>query len=120
MTDIKKQKFVEQIEGRYGENAPDKVEELKKLDDKVQTPPKALAYVLGIFGTLVLGVGMCICLDVITSGLMAVGVVVGVVGIALIVANYFIFKAFLSKRKKKYGEQILKLVNELKSDELAE
>lgn len=103
------------IKGEYEEKRPTKFDELKKLDSKVKTPPTALAYVLGIFGSLVLGVGMCICLGVIAKNLFAVGVVVGVIGIAIVVANYFIYKKFLAVRKKKYAASIIKLADELQA-----
>lgn len=113
MTGQNKTKQVEQIRNIYGEKKNDKFDELKKLHKKVQTPPRALAYVLGIIGTLILGVGMCICLGTIAKNLFAVGVVIGVIGIAIVVANVFIYKAFLNGRKKKYGAQVLSLADEI-------
>ena len=113
MTDQKQIKKVEQIVDNYQQKQSGKFEELKKLNDKVQVPPRALAYVLGIIGSLVMGVGMCICLGVLAKNLFAVGVVVGVVGIAMMIANVFIYRAFLGARKKKYGAQVLALANEL-------
>lgn len=103
------------IRGEYEEKPTTKFDELKKLDSKVKTPPTALAYVLGVFGSLVLGVGMCICLGVIAEKLFAVGVAVGVIGIAIMIANYFIYKKFLVTRKKKYAARIIKLANELQA-----
>ncbi len=115
MTKQQQSDKINNLKDAYTAKEATKYDELKRLDDKVHTPPRALAYVLGVFGTLVLGVGMCICLGVIAKGLMAVGVVVGCVGIALITANVFIYKAFLAKRKKKYGEQVLKLIDEIEA-----
>lgn len=103
------------IKDGYLEKTPGKFDELKKLDSKVKTPPTALAYVLGILGALVMGVGMCICLGVLVKDLLPVGVVVGVVGIAMMIANVFIYKKFLSTRKKKYAESIIKLADELQA-----
>lgn len=103
------------IRGEYEEKSTTKFDELKKLDSKVKTPPTALAYVLGTFGSLVLGVGMCICLGVIVEKLFAVGVAVGVIGIAIMIANYFIYKKFLATRKKKYAARIIKLADELQA-----
>lgn len=113
MTNEKQTEVINKIRDSYAGKQQSKYGQLKALNEKVKTPPRVLAYVLGIFGTLVLGVGMCICLEVIAKNLMAVGVAVGVIGIAIMVANVFIYKAFLKARKKKYAEQILALVNEL-------
>lgn len=115
MTQQQQTEKIQSIRENYAAKEFTKLDELKKLDGKVHTPPKALAYVLGILGTLILGVGMCICLGVIAEGLMPVGVVVGCVGIAVITVNVFIYKTFLAKRKKKYGEQVLKLIDEMEA-----
>lgn len=100
------------IRGNYEDKQPSKIDELRKLDGKVKRPADVTAYVLGVIASLVLGTGMCLAMNVI-GNLPAVGIVIGVVGIALMVANYFIYKAILKARKKKYGAQILKLSDEI-------
>jgi len=55
---------------------------------------------------------MCLSLKVI-GDMFALGIVVGCVGIAVCIANYFIYKAVLKARKKKYGEKIVELSGEL-------
>lgn len=113
MTNEQKIERANKLKESYSPKTADKFDELKALDKKVQTPPRALAYVLGILGTLVLGVGMCICLEVLVKNLLAVGVAVGCVGMAIMIATPFIYKAFLKARKKKYGEQIIALTDEI-------
>ncbi len=115
MTNHNQTERANKIKTCYQPKAPSKFDELKKLDGKVKTPPTVLAYVLGVLFTLVLGVGMCICLGVIASNLFAVGVVVGIVGIAMMIANYFIYRKFFSDRKKKYADEIIKLANEIEN-----
>jgi hypothetical protein len=44
---------------------------------------------------------------------MALGVVVGVVGIAAVAANYFIYNTILKNRKQKYASEILQLSDEI-------
>ncbi|MDE5942845.1 MAG: dihydropteridine reductase [Clostridia bacterium] len=91
------------------------LEQLRALDKKVRLPADIAAVVLGIAGLLLLGVGMCLTMDVLASGTVffALGVVVGIFGIGLTIANYFIYKAILNHRKKKYGEEVLKLTEQL-------
>lgn len=89
-----------------------KLEKLRRLDAKVRRPAEIFAYVFGAVGALVLGTGMCLAMQVIANS-VAAGVVVGVLGIAMVSANYFIYRAILARRRKKYSEEIIKLGNEL-------
>ena len=70
----------------------------------------------GIVGALVLGVGMCLAMEVIGS-MMPLGIVIGVVGIAMVTANYFLYRAILRSRKKKYAKEIVSLSDELLKNE---
>ena len=106
-------KNVNKILSSYVEKQPTKYDELKKLDQKVKRPAKIFAYIFGILGTLILGVGMCFCMDILLEGLMAVGIVEGVVGIAMVCANYFIYKAIFNKNKQKYAQDIMNINNEI-------
>lgn len=107
-------KQAETIRDYYSEktSTQNKLQELIDLDKKVVVPAKVIAYILGSIFVLILGSGMCICLNVLNIP-FALGVVIGVVGIALCVGNYFCYKAILNTRKKKYQNQILNLSNEL-------
>lgn len=113
MTEQKQFETATKIKDDYIQKQPDKLDKLKALNDKVKAPPTALAWTLGILGALVLGVGMCICLGVLVKNLMAVGVVVGCVGIVIMIANVFIYKAFLKSRKAKYSAQILQIADQI-------
>lgn len=93
-----------------------KFEELTALDAKVRRPAEIFAYSFGCAGNLVLGAGMCLAMGVIGTGAgwaMPVGIIVGLVGIAAVSANYFIYKAILKRRKAKYAKRILSLSDEL-------
>lgn len=108
----KEQAYAQKIANEYKPKQHDKLDELKKKNEKVKRPAQAFAYTFGIVGTLVLGVGMCLALKVFAD-LMPLGIVVGIVGIAMICANYFIYKSILKRRKAKYGEEIVNLSNEI-------
>lgn len=113
--DMQERQYAEKMRAAYApaNEEQTKLEQLKGLDRKVRRPVEIFAYTFGIVGALVLGAGMCLAMEVIGSGLMAVGVVVGVVGIAMVTANYFICRAILRSRRKKYAEKILSLSDEL-------
>ncbi|MDE6274972.1 MAG: dihydropteridine reductase [Clostridia bacterium] len=89
-----------------------KLDELKALDRKVKKPAKVFAYIFGVIGSLVLGVGMCFAMKVL-GDIMAVGIVVGLLGILMVSINYPIYKQMLKKRKRKYCSKILELSQEI-------
>ncbi|MDE7330158.1 MAG: dihydropteridine reductase [Clostridia bacterium] len=111
--------YVNQIKENYVPRGRTRLDELKELDGKVKLPPMIISISIGIIAALVLGVGMCLAMKVIganvlsDTAIMALGVVIGCAGIALCIANYFIYKVILASRKRKYGAQILAISDEL-------
>lgn len=111
--------YASKVRESYAPHERTKLEELKELDKKVKRPPAIFAYIFGSLAALLLGVGMCLAMKTIgtsvfsDAALMALGVSIGCVGIVLCIANYYIHRAMLSSRKKKYGSRILELSDEL-------
>lgn len=114
MTNQNDMRLVEKIKNSYEAKAPEltKLDELKALDRRVKTPAIAFAYTYGSVGALVLGTGMCLAMEILGS-IMPVGIVVGIVGIAMVSTTYSIFKKLLSRRKAKYSDEIISKSNEL-------
>lgn len=108
--------FAASIRAEYEERRETKVDELKALDRKVKRPAEIFAFIFGTIGALVLGFGMCLAMKVI-GDMMALGIVVGVVGIAMVSVNYFIYKMIINRGKKEYGERILALTEEIIGEE---
>lgn len=81
------------------------------LDKKVKTPAEVFAYTFGITSTLIFGLGMCLAMKIIGDA-MVLGIIIGVVGMGLILANYPLYKKVLLSRKKKYANEIISLTNE--------
>ena len=106
-------KYVEKTLKSYEEKKTTKLDELRALDKKAKSGANIFAYVFGSIGALVLGLGMCIAMEVILAGNMAVGIVIGLVGIAMVSLNYFIHQKLLASSKRKYAEQIRTLSNEI-------
>ena len=105
-------KTIERIRASYTEKEITKLDELKELDKKVKRPAQIFAYVYGSLSSLVLGTGMCLSMKVIGNS-MALGIGIGLVGIALTLTTYPIFKAILKRRKNKYSKQIFELSDSL-------
>ena len=110
--------YAQAVRAEYapGSEEEGKLEQLKKLDRAARRPAEIFAYTFGIVGALVLGVGMCLAMEVIGS-MMPLGIVIGVVGIAMVTANYFLYRAILRSRKKKYAKEIVSLSDELLKNE---
>ena len=108
--------YAEKIVSEYSENSKpeSKITALKKLDQKVKRPAEIFAYTYGIIGSLILGTGMSLAMNVIGnfSGQMIVGIVVGLVGIFMMATNHIFYKKILAKGKKKYAFEIVELAKE--------
>ena len=114
--------MVEKIRTKYVEKQDSSLDELRKLDKKVKTPAEVFAYIFGSISALVMGAGMSLVMtDVATMlglGDMTVpGIAIGVVGMALAIINYPIYKGILSSRKKKYADKVVELSNKILSEE---
>ena len=77
-------KYVEKTLKSYEEKEVTKIDELRALDKKAKKGANVFAYVFGSIGSLVLGFGMCVAMQVILADLMVVGIIVGLVGIAMV------------------------------------
>lgn len=112
--------IAEKIAGEYATKQTTKVEALIKLDRKVKQGPKIFALVFGIISSLILGTGMSLAMDIIGNGTpvtMAIGIVIGLVGIAGACVNYPIYKKNIQKGKDKYGSDIIRLAREIADEE---
>ena len=83
---------------------------LRRLDRKVKGVPKAAAISLGICGLLVFGLGMSM---IMAWELMYQGVAVCVLGAMLMAVCAPLHHVLLSIYKRKYGEKIIHLSDEL-------
>ncbi len=111
--------YAEKIASEYAPQETRKVVALKKLDNRAKRPANIFAYTFGVVMALLLGVGTCLSMKVIGDGsalFMALGVVVGVMGIIGVSVNYPIYKRILKRSKKKYSVDILALANEIAAE----
>ena len=107
--------IAESIAKDYAPKESSKLVALKKLDHKAKLPATIFTYSFGIISALVFGTGMCLAMQVIGSGLagMALGIVVGIVGLAGCGVNYPIYKKMLEKGKAKYAYEIVELARQI-------
>lgn len=112
--------YAEQIANEYTPKQTSKVKALKKLDAKAKNPANIFTYTFGIISSLLLGTGMSLAMGVIgggTSLMIAIGIIIGLVGIAGICVNYPLYKKILTNSKKKYANDIIKLANEIANEQ---
>lgn len=108
--------YAEKIASEYAPKETRKVVALKKLDKRAKAPANVFAYAFGIVMALLLGVGMCLSMNVIGGGgtlFMIVGVIIGIIGIAGVSVNYPIYRRILDNSKKKYSADIIALAKEI-------
>lgn len=111
--------IAEKIASEYAPKTTSKIVALKKLDRKAKQTAEIFAYVFGSVCSLIMGTGMCLSMGVImkpTLISMVIGVIVGLIGIAGMSINYFIYKKLLYKGKMKYGSDIVRLAKEIVSE----
>ena len=110
--------LVQKIRTQYTEKQHTELDELKELDAKVKRPANVFAYIYGSVSAIVMGSGMSLVMTEIgtiigISNAMLPGVVIGVVGMAMALSTYPIYKKILAARKKKFAPEILALSDKI-------
>lgn len=108
----KKQEEIERIKRKYTPKEEDKMELLRKLDRDVTKPGTMRAIIVGAIGCLIFGAGMSLTL-VWTDSLLVVGIILGVIGIAIMAAALPIYNKITEKERQRIAPQILALTEEL-------
>ena len=109
-----KQFMAQKIRTPYMEKQSTELDELRALDAKVKRPANVFSYIFGSVSAIIMGAGMSLVMTDIGSiigieSAMIPGIAIGVVGMAMALINYPIYKGILNSRKKKYGAEIIKL-----------
>lgn len=105
------QEEVRKIREKYLPPAENKMEQLRKLDAAVTRKGTAVSLVIGILGCLLFGGGMSCCL--VWSYRLLPGILLGIVGMAVMGAAYPIYASITKREKERIAPQILKLTEEL-------
>lgn len=108
--------YAEQLANEYAPKDTSKVVALRKLDARAKLPATIFTYTFGTISSLIMGVGMCLSMDVIGNGTMmtfVLGVIIGVIGLVGMGVNYPIYKRMLEKGKQKYAFEIIQLAKEI-------
>ena len=98
----------------------DKMARLRRLDASVTQTAQISALIIGIIGALILGFGMSLIMTDFAAFIgfsiqtaLVVGIVLGVVGIALVVAAYPVYSEVTKNERKKIAPEIIRITDEL-------
>ena len=103
---------VENIRNKYLPREESKIETLRKLDNRVQAAGILPALCVGVIGCLIFGVGMCFGLDVFT-GADWLSVLFGIIGTAIMIPAYPMYRYISRKTKTELTPEILRLSDEI-------
>lgn len=86
------------------------LERLRRLDGRVRNTATASALCIGVIGCLIFGLGLTMILE---WDILLWGIVCCIVGCVPMIFACPVYRALLKKGKAKYGEEILRLADEL-------
>lgn len=118
----KEQEEIKAIRKKYTspEHQEDKLEKLRRLDSGVTNKATTVSLVFGILGLLSMGFGMSLTMTDLAQSLglsgsvaTVAGIVVGVVGIALMGLSYPVYNRILMRERAKIAPEIFRLTDDL-------
>lgn len=109
----KQQTELENIRKKYLPQEESKMDRLRRLDESVTRPGTMISIIVGIVGTLIMGFGMCLCLE---WSEFIPGVIIGVVGMVILAAAYPIYSKITQKQREKIAPEILRLTDEIENE----
>ena len=103
---------VEDIRRKYLPREESRLERLRRLDRKAQCAGMTESLTIGIIGCLIFGIGMCFGLDVFV-GADWLSVLFCLIGIAVMLPAYFVYRRISVKAKEALTPEILRLSEEI-------
>lgn len=107
-----RQEEISKIREKYIPKEEDKLLKLRRLDRSVTQKAMAWSLSAGVIGTLILGIGMSMCM-VLSVSFFIPGIIIGIIGIAALGCAYPLYNAVLEKERKRVAPEIIKLTDEL-------
>ena len=110
--------LVQKIRTQYTEKQHTELDALKELDKKVKRPANVFAYTYGSVSAIIMGAGMSLVMTEIgaiigLANAMVPGILCGLVGMAMAISTYPLYKRILNRRKQKYAPEILALSEQI-------
>ncbi|MBQ8857826.1 MAG: hypothetical protein IJ024_06735 [Lachnospiraceae bacterium] len=108
----KRQEEIEAIKNKYLPPKEDKMEQLRKLDASVTLHATMWSISIGVIGLLIFGGGMS-CTLVGAKNLFVPGIVIGLIGLAVMGLALPVYRVMEKKQREKIAPEILALAEEL-------
>ncbi len=108
----KQQEEIKKIRSKYEPVEETKMDYLRRLDEQVTRKGTLFSIVLGVIGTLILGLGMC-CVMVWQKAWFVPGILIGLLGIAVLSIAYPVYLQVTKKEREKIAPEVLRLTDEL-------
>ena len=103
---------IQKIRNKYEPPTEDKIEQLHRLDRNVTKKGTIVSLIVGIIGTLMMGIGMS-CTMVWMGIWFVPGIVIGVIGIAVLSSAYPLYAYITKQERKKIAPKIIQITDEL-------
>mgnify|MGYP005611390875 FL=1 len=108
----KEQEEIKKIREKYIPKEENKMEQLRRLDQEVTRKGTSYSILIGVIGSLLLGLGMS-CIMVWQGIWFIPGIIIGVIGIAIIAAAYPVYNLVTKREREKIAPEIIRLTDEL-------
>ena len=113
----KQQEEIKNIRKKYAAPEEDKMEQLRRIDRKVTQKAQKRSISIGVVGALIMGTGMSLVMtdigELVGGFSPVLGVVVGLVGMALVALAYPVYNRTLRKERRRRAPEIIRLSDEL-------
>ncbi len=114
----KEQNEINDIRKKYLPKEENKMTQLRRLDAGVYRKGSVASLVVGIIGALIMGSGMSLVMTDLGaklgfSAVLVPGIIIGVIGLALVCAAYPIYVAVTKHERERIAPEILRLSDEL-------
>lgn len=111
------QEEIKRIRKKYSAPEENKMDQLRRLDQRATQKAQAWAIAVGVIGALILGTGMSLAMTELSGFLggtaMLIGIPVGLIGIVLVALAYPVYTRTLKKERQRIAPEILRLTDEL-------
>ncbi|MBP3602635.1 MAG: hypothetical protein J6J79_00640 [Lachnospiraceae bacterium] len=108
----KEQDEVKKIRQKYLPIEEDKMQQLRRLDQSVTQKGTIMSIIIGVIGSLVLGIGMC-CVMVWAGVWFIPGILTGLIGMGIVAVAYPVYHSVTRKEREKIAPEIIRLTDEL-------
>ena len=108
----REQEELKRIRNKYLSKEENKMELLRRLDAQVTQKATMYSMIVGIIGTLILGIGMCCCM-IWADSVFVLGIIVGVIGMSILALAYPLYNRTIKTERERIAPEVLRLTEDL-------